>query len=180
MAAFNLRQAGPEDAALLSRLKIAIYRLTYRDLLPSDLLAGLGPDDPHVGVDAWRTRLLDPENDIRVVEMGEPAGYCAVVRPTWEFPGAKAVLDQLYLAPAWQGGGTADAFWRAVTDPLPRPFALSAFEGNYRARRFYEARGGRITDRIALLHHRQQPFPEVVYTFDRTASEYQSLRRTIR
>lgn len=63
---------------------------------------------------------------------------------------------------------------------LPRPFALSAFEGNYRARRFYEARGGVITDRIAELHLRGQPFTEVVYSFAGAAPEPQPLRRTIR
>lgn len=180
MASLRLRRARPEDAALLCRLKIAIYRLAYRDLLPADHLAALGPGDPHVGVAAWRKRLLDPANDIRIVEMGEPAGYSAVVPPSDTFPGAAAVLDQFYLAPAWQGGGTAGALWRAVTDPLPRPFALSAFEGNYRARRFYEARGGVITGRIAELYLRGQPFAEVVYSFAGAAPEPQPLRRTMR
>ena len=50
--------------------------------------------------------------------------------------------------------------------PAPTPFALSAFEGHHRARRFYEARGGRIAGRIVLVHHRGVPFHEVVYRFD--------------
>ena len=178
-ASFRMRRAGPEDAALLSRLKVAIFRLTYRDLLPADMLDALGPDDPFTGVAAWRRRLLDEGEDIRVVEMGEPAGYSAVVQPSHLYPGARAVIDQLYLLPAWQGSGAALGLWRATTDSLPRPFALSAIEGNYRARRFYEARGGRVAGRLVEFYHRGQPFHEVIYMFG-DAPPAQPLRRMIR
>ena len=178
-ASFRLRRAGPEDAALLSRLKVAIFRLTYRDLLPAEMLRALGPDDPYSGVAAWRRRLLDEGEDIQVIEVGEPVGYSAVVRPSPPFAGAHAVIDQLYLLPAWQGSRTAQALWRATTEALPRPFGLSAFEGNYRARRFYEGRGGRVAGHLVEFYHRGQPFHEVIYMFDDAPSAH-PLRRMIR
>ena len=46
------------------------------------------------------------------------------------------------------------------------PFALSAFEGNDRARRFYERRGGRVFDRLQVFDWHGTPFYEIVYLFD--------------
>jgi ribosomal protein S18 acetylase RimI-like enzyme len=167
MASSWLRRAGPEDAALLSRLKIATFRASYRGVLPDDLLAGLGPDDPHVGIEAWRNTLLDRATEVHLVEAGEPAGF-VVLKPAGpaEAP-ARGLLEQIYLLPGWQGLGWGKNLWRfaarrfAATERLP--FAVCVLDGNDRARRLYEQLGGTL---IGLRHDfewRGRPIYERVY-----------------
>lgn len=167
MASFRLRRAGPEDAPLLSRLKIATFRASYRGVLPDDLLAGLGPEDTFVGVEAWRRALLDRETEVHVVEAGEPAGFLVLKAATAAEAPARGLLEQLYLLPGWQGQGWGKAIWRfaegrfAATGRLP--FAVGVLEGNDRARRLYERLGGR---RLALRHDfdwRGRPVYELIF-----------------
>lgn len=147
MVSFRVRRAGPEDGALLCRLKIATFRASYRGILPDDLLAGLGPDDPHVGVAAWRHVLLDPVTEVHVIEAGEPVGFLVLKPAGPQDAPARGLLEQLYLLPGWQGLGWGKELWRfaverfAATDRLP--FAVGALEGNDRAQRLYERLGGR-------------------------------------
>jgi len=166
-----VRRAGAEDAGLLSRLKVTIFRLSYRGILPSDLLDGLG-DNPHVGVSWWRRFLLDPACEAWVIETGEPAGFLCLMPPPPFVPNAKRCLDQLYLLPTWQSGGLGSAVWRHAVNHMRAvdvlPFALTVFEGNDRARRFYNRRGGRIVDRRPAFDWKGRPFYEVVYLFDET------------
>jgi len=153
MAPFRLRRAGPEDAALLSRLKIATFRASYRGVLPDDLLDGLGPDDPFVGIEPWRQVLLDPEMEVHVVEAGEPAGFLVLAPASAAEAPAHGLLQQLYLLPGWQGLGWGTTLWRLAAQRLAAtgrlPFAVCVLEGNDRARRLYERLGAR---RIGLRH----------------------------
>lgn len=147
MASFRLRRARPEDAALLSRLKIATFRASYRGILPDDLLAALGPDHPYVGVAAWRRELLDPSTEVHVVESGEPTGFLVLKPAGARDAPARGLLEQLYLLPGWQGLGWGTTLWCFAVERFAAtgrlPFAVGALEGNHRARRLYERLGGR-------------------------------------
>jgi len=170
MASFRLRRAGPEDAALLSRLKVATFQASYRGILPDALLEGLGPADPFVGIAAWRARLLDGDVEVHVVEAGAPVGFLVLTPARPEDAPARGLLEQLYLLPGWQGQGWGKALWQfsarrlAALDRLP--FAVAVLDGNYRARQLYESLGGR---EIALRHDfdwHGRPIYERLYLVD--------------
>lgn len=170
MAPFRLRRAGPEDATLLSRLKVATFRASYRGVLPDDLLAGLGPDDPFVGVEAWRCALLDAETEVHVVEAGEPVGFLVLKPATPAEAPARGLLEQLYLLPGWQGQGWGKTIWRFAAkrfaDTGRLPFAVGVLESNDRAQSLYERLGGK---RLALRHDfewRGRPIYELIYLVD--------------
>jgi GNAT superfamily N-acetyltransferase len=169
MAAYRLRRAGPEDAPLLSRLKIATFRLTYRGIMPDSLLDGLNAADAHVGVAGWRRMLADPANVVHVIETGEPAGFTAVVPAPPPMAPARSLLDQLYLLPSWQGAGLGYRVWREVTEHIRdhsgMPFVLAVIDGNDRARRFYERQGGRQIARQHFLDWEGRAFFESLYRF---------------
>jgi GNAT superfamily N-acetyltransferase len=93
----------------------------------------------------WLTGLHTPEEDRRF--------YCEMVFKTCEIWGAfdqqaitgiiafrKDWIDQLYVLPDAQGGGTGSALLQIAKDRSDC-LRLWTFQRNQRARRFYEARG---------------------------------------
>ena len=167
MASFRLRRAGPEDAALLSRLKIETFRASYRGVLPDDLLDALGPGDAFVGIEAWRRRLCDDDVEVHVVEAGAPVGFLVLAPAGPAEAPALGMLEQLYLLPGWQGQGWGKDLWHFASQRFNTtgrlPFAIAVLDGNDRARRLYERLGAR---QIALRHDfdwRGRPIYERLY-----------------
>lgn len=71
--------------------------------------------------------------DVRVATAGGTVVGYARSTPTW--------LDDLYVAPAWQGRGVGSALFDLVTALRPDGFCLWVFESNHPARAFYADRG---------------------------------------
>ncbi|MEX2648030.1 MAG: GNAT family N-acetyltransferase [Alphaproteobacteria bacterium] len=166
--AYSLRRAGPEDAAILSALKIACWRDTYVGRLPADLLASLD-DDPFHSVEAWRA-VLDADGPERVTEIvaldGNDIGLLRYGPYDGMLPGWRGKIDAIYLlAPArGQGLGArliAHARLRLAAMRLA-PVAIDVFEFNARARRLYERLGARAIGRAVAFEHAGEPIEEVV------------------
>src|SRR5262249_40034335 len=50
-------------------------------------------------------------------------------------------IEHLYLHPAWVGRGIGSRLLELARSELPPPIRLYTFQGNYRARNFYERHG---------------------------------------
>jgi len=141
----RLRDAGPDDAAILARLGRETFTETFGHLYsPENLAAFL---EVH-SEENWRRELADPAFSVRLGEdEGVPAAYAKIGPPTLPFEprGPSTELRQFYILKPWQGTGLAHALMRWAIDEARRRGAddlyLSVFVDNHRARRFYERYG---------------------------------------
>jgi GNAT superfamily N-acetyltransferase len=138
------RDAGPDDAALLTDLFERVFCETFAHLYdPADLAAFLsGHGEPE-----WREQLSDPTFAVRLAEDGAGAGYAKLgpLRLPVEPGGAAVELRQLYILAQWRGSGVAASLmdW-TIAEARRRSAAelyLSVYTDNPRARRFYDRYG---------------------------------------
>jgi RimJ/RimL family protein N-acetyltransferase len=141
----NLRRATPADAATMATVHIDAWRTAYRGLVPGAFLAAL---NHRRKTERFREFLASGEGETYIVERdGRPIGHLTVG------PCRDEDLDERSVGEIWgiylgsgqwrQGIGTqvcrrAESMLRArgVTRSV-----LWVFEGNERARRFYERMG---------------------------------------
>jgi len=114
---------------------------------------------------AERTRLeLSGRWTVTVAEVGEEmVGFLALAL-------AEDRLDQLFLAPAYQGRGLGGALFEVAVRRMPTGFWLSTQAENRRARAFYEQRGMSL-DRVEY----DADGDRVFYVFPATGAEAVSL-----
>jgi ribosomal protein S18 acetylase RimI-like enzyme len=141
----DTRPAVPSDADAIARVHAASWQEAYRDLLPSDFLAGLSVESRAArwvanlaGVTATRTR-------VALVD-GEVCGFASVGPcrdPDLDGSGAWEVYA-LYLSPGVLGRGIGRDLMAAALGDVPpeaTTVTLWVLAGNVRARAFYEAAG---------------------------------------
>lgn len=121
---FTLRRARPEDAPAIAETHLASRR------------HGL-PYLPEVHTEAethhWVAHVLLAQQEVWVTEIGGNVAGFAALHEGW--------LEQLYIAPAFQGRGLGSALLDLAMSRNPGGLQLFAFQRNERARRFYEGRG---------------------------------------
>jgi GNAT superfamily N-acetyltransferase len=121
----EIRRAGPQDAGPVAD----VYLASFRSALPTVRLAHT--DDE---VRAWIRDRVIPDTETWVATEAGVVVAMLSLAPGW--------IDQLYVAPEWQGRGVG----RRLLD-LARTRAgggsleLWTFQVNERARRFYERNG---------------------------------------
>ncbi|BBD97472.1 N-acetyltransferase [Sphingobium amiense] len=148
---FTVRPAHPDDAAVLSVLKLAAFRETFIDGFavpypPADL-ARFEADS--YGVAKIAAELADPAHATWVAEdAGRLLAYAHVGPCKLPHPEARAdqgELYQLYALNAAQGMGVGRALMDAALDwlasAMPGPVWLGVWSGNERAQAVYAKRG---------------------------------------
>ena len=120
-----IRPGVPDDAAEAVR----IFRESRADAMP--WLPALHTPEEDL---AWFQRALAGESYV-FEEEGRIVGF-AVLR--------EGELDALYVAPEAQRRDVGSALFRRAQQARPEGFAWWVFRDNARARRFYEALGGRL------------------------------------
>ena len=92
---------------------------------------------PDEAVRQWvRERIIPPGRTTVALAEGRVIGFLTVssdAETSW--------IDHLYLLPAWVGRGIGTRLLDLARQQLPPPVRLYTFQGNQRARRFYESRG---------------------------------------
>lgn len=139
------RNAGPDDAALMSQLGARTFTETFGHLYSPENLAAFLLNH---SVDNWQRELSDPRFTVRLAEEdGEVAGFAKLGPPSlpFEVQGPTAELRQLYVLKPWHGSGVARVLmdW-AIAEARARgaeQMFLSVFTDNHRARRFYASYG---------------------------------------
>jgi len=139
------RNAGADDAALMSRLGAGTFVETFGHLYtPENLAAFLVTHEE----DKWREQLLDPAFAVCIAEDGAAAAGFAKIGPPslpFEVTGPTIELRQLYVLRPWHGAGVGRALmdWalgQARARGAEQMF-LSVFVDNHRAQRFYARYG---------------------------------------
>ncbi|MGH2373339.1 MAG: GNAT family N-acetyltransferase [bacterium] len=141
-----IRAARPEDAPAIARVHVDSWRTTYRDVMPSEFLAGLSYERRER---QWTGTLGDP--DAGFVFVAEDAsravvGFAAGGRELSGDPVYTGELYAVYILEAHQGKGLGRRLMARVADRLVRAgrpaMLLWVLADNLQARRFYEKLGG--------------------------------------
>lgn len=169
ISGYQLRRAGPGDAALLSALKIACWRDAYAEHLPADLLASL-ETHPFHSVEAWRAVLESdgPDRTTDIVEHdGRAVGLVRHGPYVGDVPGWRGIVDAVYLLGPYRGRGLGSALIARARGRLAaaglEPVAIESFVFNARARALYERLGARAIARRTAFEHGGTPIEEIVF-----------------
>lgn len=141
----NLRSATPDDAATMAATHIDAWRAAYRGLVPDSFLSAL---DHGRRTEGFRDFLHSGSAETYIVERdGRAIGHLTVGPCRDEDLDERSVGEiwGIYLKPArWRQGIGTQVCRRAEEMLRAHGFGrivLWVFEGNNRARRFYEAMG---------------------------------------
>jgi GNAT superfamily N-acetyltransferase len=150
----SIRRARSEDATALSGVFDAAWREAYQGVIPGialeQMMARRGP--------RWWLSTIGRGRPLVVLDVGETvAGYVSYGRCRDRSLPADGEIDELYLAPEYQGIGFGTRMFKAVRNDLLdrgiKRIAVWCLSENERARGFYERLGGKIiaetTDRLA-------------------------------
>jgi ribosomal protein S18 acetylase RimI-like enzyme len=140
----EIRRAGPEDAASVAGVYLSAFHATYD--FP------LAHTDEQVR--AWIRDILLPSGECWVATVGGRVVGMLVVRP--------GDLDQLYVAPGFQGRGVGSRLVELAKRESPDGLGLYTFQVNARARAFYERRGF-VADRFGDGSGNEEGQPDVHY-----------------
>lgn len=141
----TIRRATPEDAPALARVQVDSWRVAYRGLVPDSHLDGLDCDRRS---QRFRESLAAGSEETHLAEReGEVLGFLTLgaCRDSDVDPQTTGEIWGIYLAPQHWRKGIGRALCQHGEQFLrSRGYtqaALWVFEGNPRARRFYEAMG---------------------------------------
>jgi ribosomal protein S18 acetylase RimI-like enzyme len=153
----SIRRAKSEDAAALSGVFDAAWREAYQGIIPAlaleRMMARRGP--------RWWLSTIGRGRPLAVLDVGEAvAGYVSYGRCRDRSLPADGEIDELYLAPEYQGLGFGTRLFRAVRNDLSdrdiKRVAVWALIDNERACAFYQRLGGKLiaeaTERIGGLN----------------------------
>ena len=144
-AVISIRRARPEDAPALCDVFETAWREAYQGIVPGlaleRMIARRGPA-------WWREAMRRSRALVVLDDAGTLAGYASYGRCRARSLPAEGEVDELYLAPVYQGLGFGNRLFKAVRNDLadrgaPRVAVWSLAE-NSRARAFYEGLGGRV------------------------------------
>lgn len=162
---FRIREAAPDDARALARIKIAAWAKAYRGIVPDDVLDRHDEDWVTQG---FEQRLSSPLGKCFAAydEAGNPVGFAECGAARDEIPEYTGKLYSIYLHPDCQGQGIGQQLAQRVMlhlhDEGHRSMMLWTFRENHTARRFYEKLGGRVIgERMEEIGGRD--IPEVAY-----------------
>lgn len=143
----RLARVSPEEAEAFAALHVACWREAYRSMVPDSLLAGV---TPAVRLPIWQAALDDPA---RIVLGGYdstgPVGFVmAGVALEPLFDGIDGHIQALYVTASYYRQGIGRRLLAATARGWlatgGQTLALGVLADNVRARRFYEALGGRL------------------------------------
>ena len=150
----SIRRARADDAVALSAVFEAAWREAYLGIIPGvaleRMMARRGP--------RWWRQTVGRTRPLVVIECGDAvAGYASYGRCRDRALKAEGEVDEIYLAPEYQGLGLGTRLFKAVRNDLSdrdvRRLAVWTLAENHRARDFYERLGGRVcaeaVDRVA-------------------------------
>lgn len=145
----SIRHAKPEDALGLSRVFQSAWREAYQGIIPGvpleKMLSRRGP--------RWWRSTATRGRPLAVLDVGRGvAGYVSYGRCRDRTIPAEGEIDELYLAPEYQGLGFGRRLFRAARNDLQHrslpQVVVWALAGNERACAFYEGLGGRTFARV--------------------------------
>lgn len=156
---FRIRPGAADDAPAIARAHVAAWRVAYRDILDAEVLAGLSVADRSA---RWQQILADRDSSVLVLEPEHAAGVVgfAYLRSAPYADGREestGEIDSFNLDPAVWGRGAGQRLFLGIVQEAHRrrfeELVLWVFDGNRRAKRFYE-RAGMTFDGTVVSHPR--------------------------
>ncbi len=149
-ASLVIRDITPADAPVVAALHAASWRTAYRGIL-SDAYLNDALDADRLAT--WTTRLADRETSqfgVLALDGDVPVGFGFVFRdadPRWGH-----LLDNLHVTTARRSAGIGPRLMAAIAERLPRGSRLHlwVYDGNVRARAFYDRMGGRPVEQQTM------------------------------
>jgi GNAT superfamily N-acetyltransferase len=174
-----VRRAGPRDAEAIAGIQVHTWRVTYRDLLPQEVLADLSFTR---SVRMW-TRLLSlpqrQESTFVAERTGAVVGFASCGPTRGAVPGYPGEVYALYIAPPAQRLGLGRQLLEAAFYSLAcrghGDVVVWALEGNRPARRFYERCGGVLLPRRTVFSYNGRTYPtifEIAYGWPEPATAF--------
>jgi ribosomal protein S18 acetylase RimI-like enzyme len=145
----SIRRAKPSDAAGLASVHDASWREAYRGIIPGvaleRMIAKRGPR-------WWRLATAARARALVVLDLGERIGGYATYGQSRSLSlPQRGEIDELYLAPVFQGLGLGRRLFGAIRHDLAsqgmKSLVVWALADNERACSFYETLGGRVVAR---------------------------------
>jgi ribosomal protein S18 acetylase RimI-like enzyme len=140
----SIRRAKADDSDGLSRVFETAWREAYLGIIPGlaleKLIARRGPE--------WWRSAIARGRPLAVLDIGQGiAGYVSYGRCRDRRLAAEGEIDELYLAPEYQGVGYGRRLFKAVRNDLHdralKRIGVWALSDNVRARSFYAGLDGR-------------------------------------
>jgi len=122
--AITIRRAEPRDAAGIGDVWLASWRATF----------DFEPGHPDEDVRRWLATELVPQHESWVAVDAEGVVVALMAL-------SNAMIEQLYVAPAWIGRGLGRRLVALARERRPAGLDLFCFAVNSNARRFYEGQG---------------------------------------
>ncbi len=164
-----LRIMTVDDADVLGRLHTASWRAAYRGIMPDEVLEGL---DANASAKRWRTNIAKRRPDIRNVvavdERGGIRGFCTTGEVRDDDLNDTAVeLYAIYVWPDDTRGGIGRLMMEDALDNARskgfREMVLWVLTENGPSRRFYEATGFEVDERVGQKEFRDTGVYETRY-----------------
>lgn len=146
----SIRRARSEDAGSLSNVFDAAWREAYQGILPAiSLERMIGRRGPK-----WWLSTIGRGRPLAVLDIAEEAvGYVSYGRCRDRSLPADGEVDELYLAPEYQGLGFGKRMFKAVRNDLEdrgaKRIAVWCLSDNERGCEFYRRLGGRMVAEAA-------------------------------
>jgi putative acetyltransferase len=141
----SIRRATEADAGAI----VAVMRVSKAVAMPWLPVIHTPDEDQE-----WVLTVLLPGHEVWVAMRDSAVVGVLAMRPGW--------LDQLYIHPDAQGAGIGTRMLRIAREASPDGLRLWAFQGNGRARRFYE-RAGFTVERTTDGADNEERQPDVLY-----------------
>ena len=160
-----VRRAAPRDAQSIASVQVHTWRVTYRDLLPDEVLADLSFAR---NVRTWSRLLTAPgraQATFVAERKGAVVGFASCGSARGPVPGYAGEVYTLYIMPPAQGGGLGrqllEAAFYALACEGMGSAVVWALEDNHPARRFYERCGGTLLPRRVMFSYNGRPYPTI-------------------
>ena len=168
----TIRPVRPEDARGWCVLGNRVWRVAYRQIFPEEVFLEKENrlEEKIARFPDWAKN--DAESITCVAESdGTIVGIlCGSIRSSYEpFHSDYADLIALYVDPAFQGRGIGTAFRKTFEEWAGRngasQYVIGVLKENHKARKVYEAWGGRLSEQEKAFVKQNVAYPEVFYTF---------------
>ena len=171
-ALLTIRKVSSEDARAWFVLVNKVWRDAYRHIFPEEVFAEKDEQiEEKVGAFADRIQNSDKSIAYCAEYKGELIGVmCGSISSSYEwFDSGYAELIALYIEPVFQslgvGGSLKDAFERWAKQNGASKYVIGVLKDNAKARRVYEAWGGKLSEHEQQFVKSGVGYPVVFYTF---------------
>ena len=137
----KIRPAVPEDAQTIAAINTVCWQTAYRGLFPDDALDALSVTDKRV--EHFANDILVCEIYLVAENKTGVAGYLSGGKARAATLPYAYEIYTLYIHPNFQGQGIGTALMKAFQEKIKNaPFYVYTLDGNTKAIRFYQKRGG--------------------------------------